>query len=210
MDVLQISNLLREGHQMTCLGSRGKVAVELELESRSPIWSSSCQLGTGTGVPSRLLDAAGDTSHWGKRPSTCVAPGTAWICSALDTLCHLGQFTSLWPSVHHLTNSLASVVLNFLTTKNPVIFPLYGYMFWNISTTKQADWSMAICHLLPLPFFTFIEDGALKQQEEARAYVRVLVLFYFWQSFFIFETLNPISHLKVKTEFTCWRAIWFS
>ena len=26
---------------------------------------------------------------------------------------------------------------------------------------------MAIFHLLPLPFFTFIEDGALKQPEEA-------------------------------------------
>lgn len=40
-----------------------KLTVELELESRSQVWSSSCQLRTSTYVPSPLLDASGDNSH---------------------------------------------------------------------------------------------------------------------------------------------------
>lgn len=60
---------------------------------------------------------------------TCV-PRNVWpqgvstrISSALDALYDLGQVTCLWPSIHPLTSgSLASVVLNFFTTKNSVIF----------------------------------------------------------------------------------------
>lgn len=109
---------------MTCPGSHDEVEVQLELEPRSPLWSSSCQLGTGTGVPSRLLDAAGDTSLIEGRDLPPVWPQGLPGFALPSTLCVTSDnSTPHYALVHHLTSSLAPVVLNFLTTKNPVIFP---------------------------------------------------------------------------------------